>query len=76
MPDFKHSYSSLISQAENFQVIKRQITDLNDDSSLFLSGRGGGGLTPFPRDPGDDMTGAAAGMSRKYKDNKEDFFKE
>lgn len=33
---------------------------------------GGGGLAPYPRDPGDDMTGAAAGMPRRYKDDKRD----
>jgi len=32
--------------------------------------------TPFPRDPGDDMAGAAAGMSRRYKDKKEEEFQE
>jgi len=31
-----------------------------------------GGLTPFPRDPGDDMTGAAAGMARRYKEKREE----
>jgi hypothetical protein len=71
MPDSKYIYSSLIGQAEIFHVIKRQTSDLNDDSSVFLSGRsggGGGGLTPYPKDSGDDMTGAAAGMARRYKD--------
>ena len=31
-----------------------------------------GGLTPYPKDPDDDMTGAAAGMARRYKDDKRD----
>jgi len=73
MPDFKHIYLSLCYQAEIFQVIKRQIEglDANDHSSEFLSGRGGG-ITPYPKDPGDDMTGAAAGMPRRYKDNRKE----
>ncbi len=70
--DFKYIYSRLKSSADIYQVIEHDnLKDGNGrDFSSSVSGRGGG-LSPYPRDPGNDMTGAAASMPRRYKEKRD-----
>ena len=39
----------------------------------FLDFFSGGGLAPYPKNPGDDKTGATVSIARRYKDKKEDY---
>jgi DNA-binding Lrp family transcriptional regulator len=70
--DFIHLCRHLKNRTEIFRVIKRYSpsTLIIPIKSRFHSSDKT--LTPFPKDPGDDMTGAAAGMARRYKNTKEE----